>query len=840
MITFASPRMCGSRSGGFCPQEGHFTSAGTSKRRIGIVLSGYAPAMTLMSGAMLGFMDKGIEFDAISTSGPGALVGLLAIAPNRNRPREALEDLPNLYTGDLLHKLLPLNVRLAIRNSPFSKPIQQLREILPRFDVKPDESAPMKRLFNDWMYVALDAMTPGFELDTPGMLNHSPLLHQMIDFDKLHQALPRFYLSAFNLNKLKIDIFDRKTTTLEHFLATQSTPFFYPPQYGAPYYQRGGDLFYSGICHDATGLQAIWLEERQKLDMVLAFEPITEANWREPTDLVDAFKLMRNNPIVALETVTQWLYAGIDHGIEANGDDKRELPRRYRIPIPLGDYPRTEILKWTHSNAIALQRIGRRAAAEFADVLLSGDKGALEQRRFGNTDFNNRNDQVGEFLSTLLKQVKTPTTRLGDPADTGGYFDGGSPRGDVPFAVWQKRITRVGVLLGGGAPEMQLTAGALCTFAEKKFSFDVISASGAGALPGLQYVGPAVPGSQEQVLRQSVNLHIVDAIEHVLPYNYKVFFKPGPFAPYAWRLGQSLHFDMRADERSSSHLEPLKRLYNDSIDLMISIMTPTTLNFRSKAMCRRVGMLDKVIAWDRLADYPKQFYLNAFNLETQRLESFDKSNLTPDSFWAALAMPWLFDPVKIGAATYTEGASHDPSGLAALLLRWDQDEIRGLTEIIAFDTLGEELWSNPETLYEALQVMIMEPIVTLAELIQVIYGYLEWLVNDKHWFKNERPLLPKLYRLAFEMPDWEVRNVLRWDHANALRLWHVGHSSAEKFWDAREKGDECYEKYRYYPSIMKDPKKGPRVRELLELLDNYLEILNPDFKASHVVQPDAC
>ena len=96
--------MCGSRGGGFYPQEGHFTSAGTNKRRIGIVLSGYAPAMTLMSGAMLGFMDKGIEFDAISTSGPGALVGLLAIAPNRKSPREALEDLPNLYTGDLFHK----------------------------------------------------------------------------------------------------------------------------------------------------------------------------------------------------------------------------------------------------------------------------------------------------------------------------------------------------------------------------------------------------------------------------------------------------------------------------------------------------------------------------------------------------------------------------------------------------------------------------------------------------------------------------------------------------------------------------------------------------------------
>jgi hypothetical protein len=50
--------------------------------------------------------------------------------------------------------------------------------------------------------------------------------------------------------------------------------------------------------------------------------------------------------------------------------------------------------------------------------------------------------------------------------------------------------------------------------------------------------------------------------------------------------------------------------------------------------------------------------------------------------------------------------------------------------------------------------MIMEPIVTLAELIQVIYGYFEWLVNE-HWFKTERPVLPKLYRLNAGMGDQE-------------------------------------------------------------------------------------
>ena len=44
----------------------------TETKRIGLVLSGWAPAMTLMSGAMLGFMEKGVEFEVISASGTGA------------------------------------------------------------------------------------------------------------------------------------------------------------------------------------------------------------------------------------------------------------------------------------------------------------------------------------------------------------------------------------------------------------------------------------------------------------------------------------------------------------------------------------------------------------------------------------------------------------------------------------------------------------------------------------------------------------------------------------------------------------------------------------------------
>ena len=96
------------------------TGAGNVKPRIGLVLSGYAPAMTLASGAMLGFKEKGIEFDVISTSGPGALIALLALAPADNNPTRALEELPNLYMSDLTYATLPVSLRLGAKNSPLA------------------------------------------------------------------------------------------------------------------------------------------------------------------------------------------------------------------------------------------------------------------------------------------------------------------------------------------------------------------------------------------------------------------------------------------------------------------------------------------------------------------------------------------------------------------------------------------------------------------------------------------------------------------------------------------------------------------------------------------------
>ena len=793
----------------------------TETKRIGLVLSGWAPAMTLMSGAMLGFMEKGVEFEVISASGTGALIALLGLAPKGGNAKDALEKLPNLYVSDALYSVLPFNVKLLARNTPFFGGAHKIRQWLPHIDVAANDRAVFQRIFNEWIDLACAAFTPSLEWSTEGLLAHSPTIDEMIDFENLKQAHTRLYVSAFDLNDKTLKIFENKDINADVYHAAESRALFFPPQR-----VKGGDLYYTGLTHDPTGLQPIWLKEKdkgqeQKLDMVLALDPLSSAFWREPTGLKDAFELMLANSRKALEVLLLALYARMD------GADKA-LPPLYRIPVPLGNYPPASLSKWSHSNAIALQDIGRRAAADFTDVL-AGPADKLEEHRFSKS----LNPRAADFIKVIDKlfadlyvtkprteEAPQPTAeeaarpaaeeaiqsaaeayKPGTPAGAAGRTAGGTG--------WWSAPSRMAVLVGGGAPELHFSAGALCAFFEHEISFDIIGASGAGALAGLLYAAPKQAEGQVKALRGSVNLNISDYIERLLPTNHKVFFKYGPFAEPAYRLGQVLpRFQLRSDERLDNEL---KRLYNDALDLMIAMLTPTTLNPWSKGMCTRVNMLDDVIDWHHLSNYPKRFYVNAFNLTTRKLERFDKGKLNQERFWAALAMPWLFEPVKVGGDVFTEGASHDPTGLEALGLDWLQTGKDGVDKIIAFRTVGPDMWSSPESIYDALHMTVIEPIVSLAELVLGTYGIVEYVIN-----RQQPGALPKLYVLPFPVPPWEDARIFRWNYGNALTMWNTGHRSAEIFIDRL--GSDKIERYRYYPRHKN--KKDPRLRDMLALFSN--------------------
>jgi hypothetical protein len=192
------------------------------------------------------------------------------------------------------------------------------------------------------------------------------------------------------------------------------------------------------------------------------------------------------------------------------------------------------------------------------------------------------------------------------------------------------------------------------------------------------------------------------------------------------------------------------------------------------------------------------------------MEIFSKDNLDEERFWAALAMPWLFAPAKVDGMAYTEGASHDPSGLGALLQHYNRTKVEypgaeGFTlspfnklgTIVALETCGSDLWTNPETLYEALQVTIMEPIVCEQTAPERRPEALSCAASSARLGSKEYPALELLERI-----DTLARRAL----------------GGQEFIEDRRGGGEMFEKYRYYPSV----KDKPRVKDMLKVFAELL------------------
>ena len=79
---------------------------------VALVLGGGAPTLTMMAGALAAFDEAGIEFDVISTSGAGMLVGLLYAAPAGGDRRAALHATVEMGVHDAIYRLFPVNYKV--------------------------------------------------------------------------------------------------------------------------------------------------------------------------------------------------------------------------------------------------------------------------------------------------------------------------------------------------------------------------------------------------------------------------------------------------------------------------------------------------------------------------------------------------------------------------------------------------------------------------------------------------------------------------------------------------------------------------------------------------------
>ncbi|QQX86679.1 patatin-like phospholipase family protein [Cupriavidus necator] len=343
-----------------------------------------------------------------------------------------------------------------------------------------------------------------------------------------------------------------------------------------------------------------------------------------------------------------------------------------------------------------------------------------------------------------------------------------------------RRGARKALLIGGGAPNSTLIAGALLAFLDQGVEFDVISTSGAGALMGLLYMVPE-GGDRRGALERWVEAGVSDEIYQFFPVNYKVFMKPGNAADIYRQSLAALPFTrpffnaFADDSPSGAHADWLR--------LMLACWSPTALMPQSLGLCAPLPFAEQAIDFEALRQLESHFYINAYNVTQSRMQIWDKDEITADHIRAAFAFPFIYPPYRIGADDYIEGAAIQPINFGPLVSDSEASPglHRDLDTLVIFDILGsEKLIRTPRNLYDAWVQSIITPLVALSK--QDIRLF-ELEHNIDYATGQPRRRLLKVDLMGDIAPEhWP--EVTDWSASNLRRLFDIGYRAGLAF---------CYE-----------------------------------------------
>lgn len=267
---------------------------GKPEGKTALVLSAGAPQSPLMAGALCAFLDRKMTFDIIYTSGAGALVGLLFVAPKDKSPDKALQGLVELGVSDLIYRFLPINYKAFFKPGRFTQPIHRFAQHFKlgtfRFPPMPEAQSDQEkqinaivkalemrlerrigwctRLYNDlvdlWAAAITPVPPPGYW--SKGLCAPLPFLEDLVDFDKLKRlggvSQLEFYVNAFSPDKAReesqpqegksgigigMQLFSGKEIGPDQVRAAFAYPFIYPPV------KIDGRLYFEGAELDPIG-----------------------------------------------------------------------------------------------------------------------------------------------------------------------------------------------------------------------------------------------------------------------------------------------------------------------------------------------------------------------------------------------------------------------------------------------------------------------------------------------------------------------------------------------------------------------------------------------------------
>lgn len=335
--------------------------------------------------------------------------------------------------------------------------------------------------------------------------------------------------------------------------------------------------------------------------------------------------------------------------------------------------------------------------------------------------------------------------------------------------------SKTALLIGGGAPNSTLMAGALVAFLEQGARFDVISCSGAGALMGLLYAAPK-NGDPAKALREWAEVGVSDEIYRMFPVNYKVFMKPGSAAEW-WRemLAQNPFTAPLYDPAS-----PWGRgVLSDWIKLMLATLSPSDLTPGSLGLCAHLPFAEQVIDFAAVPHIAPEFYINAYNTSMEQMRIFGKEAITPEHLKAAFSFPLIYPPYPLEDGDYIEGAAIDTLNFKALVSDKDEDEALhpDIDNLVVFDILGaDKLIRKPRDLYDAWVLSIITPLVEIAKDDIALFEYKHNRDKDG---KPKRNLLKVDLTGGIAQEHWN--KVLDWSSSNLELLFQLGYKAGLEF-----------------------------------------------------------
>lgn len=327
----------------------------TEKKSTALILGGRAPNSTLMAGALAAFIEEKVQFDVISTSGAGALIGLFYTAPRDASPLEALKNTVNFSISDFIYDMLPVNYKVfnkpgqaadLYRNMVYANPF--LTEILS----EPPQND-FERLYKDMFSLLINTLCPSdLNYSSKGLCANVPFVEKVVDFEKLKTIKQDFYINAYNINKMEMENFSKKEITPDHFHASFAFPFIYPP------YEMNGNYYFEGASVDALNYKSL-VNNHPEVDTIVVFDILgTEKLIRQPKNIYDAWVLSIIVPLVEIARDDTKIFE-----LKYNtGKNKRKL---LKIPFNIPESQWPYALDWSYSNLKTLYDSGYESGKEF-------------------------------------------------------------------------------------------------------------------------------------------------------------------------------------------------------------------------------------------------------------------------------------------------------------------------------------------------------------------------------------------------------------------------------------------------------------------------------------------